>query len=347
MILHKTFLFSLVFAFLTLSDISLVNSQTLPDSVALLMKTSPKDIELKKQRKGSTPAGNYSFQLNDKKYIVKVFAKRQNSESRQKEIEAVKIFSNLGIGAKFVASNSDNSFYVREFVQGKTLKYENLQNDETLVTLAKALRKLHAYECEFASKNQLNRAEKHYARIIKKKIATPSFFGDSYENYKKHSDSLAIKPGFCHNDLNPHNIIVSDNGSISFINLENCGNSNTYEELGYVTMLNGIFGEKLETFLKTYFDSDPTQDDLNAVKLSQKLVSFLTSLGYFDFSESKKDKDIEIKTRIKTLDDLLDSDALKSAVEFIKEDKYISVKSRQKDLVKQYALAFYENFLEK
>ncbi len=326
-------------------DIASVKANTLPDSVAQLMKITPKEIDLKKQRKGMTSAGTYSFKLNGKEYILKVFSKRQNQESRQKEIDSVKIFSELNLGAKFVANNPDNSFYIREFVQGKPFKYEYLQDDKNLVTLAKALKKLHGHKTDLTSRNQLNRAEKHYDRIIKKKIAMPTSFEDSYNKFKTLNASLIVESGFCHNDLNPHNILLSDNGNINFIDSSNAGNSNIYEELGYVTMLNGVLGEKLETFLNAYFGRAPSQDELNAVKLSQKLVCFLTSLVYFDFSESKKDKDIDLKTKIKTLDDVLNSDSQESALDMIKEDKYVSIKSRPKDPVKQYALAFYKSFL--
>ena len=330
---------------LFIQDTSLANDQ-LRGSIAKLMKVESKYVKLKKQKLGMTSSQNYIFEINKQKFVLKLFKKRIKLESRKNEIEAIKILSKLELGPKLVAIAGDNSFYIREYANGGIAKPSDFQNEKFLINLAKTLRKLHNYNTNINTKKTLeNRLEKHYNSIKRKKIALPSGFEESYEKFKALYAKLPKYNGFCHNDLNPLNIIASENGVISFIDLENCGNANIYEELGYITLLCGIFDENLKFFLKNYFEKESVQTELEAIKLAQKLTCLLTSVVWFDFSESKKDKKMPIETRQKSLDDLLNSVDLKSAKSFITEGKTISIRSRNKLLIKQYALAFYKLYL--
>lgn len=327
-------------------NVSIANN-TLKDSIAKLMNINQKDIKLKKQKFGMNSSQNYIFEINNQKFVLKLFKKRTKLEFRKNEIESVKIFSKLGLGSKFIAVAEDNSFYIREYTDGKIVKPSDFQNQKFLINFAKALKKLHDYDTDITSPKSLEYClEKHYQSIIKKKIALPSNFEKAYKECKELYSKLPKRKGFCHNNLNPHNIIISENGNISFIALSNCGISNIYEELGYVTLLCGIFDKNLQLFLENYLGTQASQKEFEVVKLAQKLVSFLTSLVWFDFSETKKDKKISIEERQKFLDDLLKSKDFKSAKDFIKDGKIVSIKSRNKLLVKQYALAFYKNYLQ-
>ena len=344
--LIKKFVFCITFLLL---NVSIGAEEALEISVAKLMHVEPKQVELKKQTKGMTSSQSYSFTLNGKKYIVKIFAKKHSIEYRKKEIDVTKLFSDLGLGAKLVAIDDKNSLYIREYLPGRTLKYKDLQDDKVLENLAKAVQKLHKYKCTEQIKparKLLDRAEKHFQRISRKKIAAPSGFEKSYKKFRDLVKSLKVSDGFCHNDLNPHNIILTPDMGIYFIDFGNSGPSNTYEELGYLTLLNGISGKKLEQFLTQYLGRKPTLDEISQVKLEQKLVCFVSSTVYFDFSESKKDKKLDLKTRIANLDKLMKSHEVKPMLECIRTDEVVSVKSRRKDKVKQYATSCYKEFLE-
>lgn len=321
-------------------------SETLSESVAKTMEVEKDKIKLKKSGFGMTSSGTYTFELNDEKYIVKIFKKRIKPEAREREIENVKIIAKLGLGSEFVKSAEDNSYYIRKFTKGRIAKPRDFKNEDTLISLAKALKKLHEYKADFQARTQLVRFEKHYKSIMKKKVALPSGFEKEVERYKELLLSLPQRIGFCHNDLNRFNIIVSEDGGISLIDLANCGNANVFEELGYVTLLLGIQDENMNIFLKSYFERDPNEAELNAVKLAQKLTCFLTAVVWLDFSETKSDKKTPIETRRKALDDLLKSKDFKTAEEFIKEGEFVSVKSEDKLQIKQYAMAFYKKYLE-
>ena len=310
------------------------------------MNVKSDQIKFENLKKGMTSANNLTFEIGDKKYLVKIFNKKKTEEKRKGEIAAIKAFSDLELGTKLVAVAKDSSFYTREYIPGKTLKFKDLQDEKILISMAKSMKKLHESKTDISSRSLLERAQKHFDSVKKKKIALPTGFDESFEKFKKLYSKLKNIPGFCHNDLNPHNILVSDDGKIYFIDFGNSGNANIYEELGYFTALNGLEGEMLSKFLNAYFVRKPTNEELEAVKLAQKLVYFTSACVYFDFSETKKDKKVDIKERTKKLDDQLKSKDLPSVLELIQSDKVPSVKTRKKESVKNYALACYGKFLK-
>ena len=344
--LIRRFISSVFIATFLLSNYLVATESTLENSVAQLMKVAPKQIELKQQTKGMTSAKSYAFELGGKKYIVKMFAQKHNSEYRKKEIEVTKIFSDLELGAKLIAVGDKDAFYIREYIPGRTLEHEDLQDKQILENLAKSVRKLHEYKYAEKARGFLERAEKHYKSIMQKKIATPTGFEKSYEKFKELMKGMKISEGFCHNDLNPLNIVLTPDKKIYFIDFGNSGCNNVNEELGYVTLLNGIIGAKLEQFLSAYYNRKPTTDEVKRVQLFQKLLCFVSTVVYLDFSEDEQDKTIGLKQQQKKLDKLQKSYNLEPITNSIKRGEVVSVKSRNKDLVKSTAMSFYKEFLD-
>lgn len=312
--------------------------------IAGLLHTDVDNIKFQNS-KSKKSSGNHIFEVNGKKYVLKIFDKKAKMQVRENEVKNAKLFSDLGIGAKLVAVSKDNSFYVREYISGKFAKPSDFQNETIVINLAKALQKLHkSVEKADKTKTQEYIFDKHYKSIKRKQIALPSDFEKAYENYKSLYKSLPGTIGFCHNDLRPFNILIDDKNNVFFTTASKCGNANIYEDLGCVTLLCGIQGEMLTKFLNNYFGRTPSDAEVKGVKQAQKLTSLLTAITFFDFSEDKKDKKISIEERQKLLDELLKSKDLKSAEEFIKEGKTVKMKSKNKSLIKQYALAFYKMF---
>lgn len=89
---NKKFIKSVFFISFLLLNFSFATENELKISVAELMNVETKQIELKKQTEGMTSSQSYSFTLNDKKYIVKIFAEKHNLEYRKKEVNVTKIF---------------------------------------------------------------------------------------------------------------------------------------------------------------------------------------------------------------------------------------------------------------
>jgi thiamine kinase-like enzyme len=219
-------------------------------------------------------------------------------------------------------------------------------NDETLKSLAKTLRRMHGAEQVTPSssgEDMAFKAERHYKSIKKKGIAVPSSFDKQYEKFKEdlaQLDSLK-KTAFCHNDLNPASIIVTENNKIYFVDFRRAGNGNIFEDLGYLTVTNNINGERLDVFLRAYWGRKPTDEEMRAVKLARRWTYEVSAIVWFDYSETKQEKKIPVTKRIANLDDRPESKDIALARKVISEGKYVNPKNKDKELVKLWAVAFH------
>ena len=326
-------------------SISMEDKQT--NVVAELMHVKPDQITLKQNSKAARTMQIYSFELNSKKYIVKFLTKKHNVANMKKEIETLRTLSELGLGAKLVAVSAESDCYIREYILGKTLKYKDIQDDKVLISLAKAVRKLHEYKSndDTSSQNLLQRTEKYVDKIAKYNIATPPEFDKAYNKFQKMFQSLKVVKGFCHNYLNPRSVLLTTDGNVYFIKFNYCGYSNVNEELGYLTFMGNIVGEKLKKFLKEYYGRSPKKEEVEQIELAQKLVCFSLAAQCFASSETKNDYKKDIKEKQKALAEIEKTTDKELIQEYVKQGKIISRYTRNKDFVKKYAIACYKSFL--
>ncbi|MDR2666614.1 MAG: phosphotransferase [Holosporales bacterium] len=317
----------------------------LAEITAKVMDVRPQKIKLSKLGNWKGLAGKYAFSVGKKKYVLNVFSKTKVDAARKEEIELTRIFSECGIGASFIGKAADNSMYVVEFLNGKTAKFENFHDEKILKTLANVLKKLHKCKVIMREKRQASYVKKLCQNIAKRKTAVPSSFWESYEKYKKLSNNFEMYMVLCHNNLNPQNIIILSD-KIVFINPGSCGIANLFQELGYVTLSNGINGHNLDIFLKEYFGRPPDMEEFKTVKLAQKLACFAMSAAFFDHSESKKDKEIKMKDRVNAIDEALKSANILPISTLIEKNTLTNPKLRKKNYIRKAAIGFYKNWLE-
>jgi thiamine kinase-like enzyme len=247
----KIFIFVILLCSFNVNSVT-TNVEPIKNNVAEILKTSPEKVILKKRRNGATSARVYFAELGEKKFTVKVFNKNCSLEKRKMEIENCKFAAQKSVAPKVIGNTPDNSLYVYEYIDGEIAKSKTWENEETIKALAIALKKLHSVKGNEPGKDISSRALKHFKSIIKKKIALPTDFEKQHKKFEeklKKLDECKV-PGFCHNDLNPANIIISSDNKVYFIDFSGAGNGNVFEDLGYVTLLNDIRDQNLEIFLK-------------------------------------------------------------------------------------------------
>jgi hypothetical protein len=79
--------------------------------------------------------------------------------------------------------------------------------------------------------------------------------------------------------------------------------------------------------------------------ISNGRTSFLTSVVWFDFSESEQDKKIPKETRIKNLGQMLASPDLMMAEDYIDQRIIVSPISKDTKAIRLYALAFLKTYV--
>lgn len=301
-------------------------------------------IELKG---GMTSTKLYTFEIIGQKYVLRILNDKQSLESRQNEIAAHRIAASMGIAPELNYVDKDYHFMIMPFIKGHTLKQVDLQDNDIIETLGKMIGKLHHYKGEFnQTRTQVDRARKHYEKAIKKEIAFPSIYKNLYNEYIAESENLnKINQVLCHADLNPANILISDDGDLYIIDWTSTTWDNSYTDLGYFTFLNGLDENQSKIFLKAYFGREPTKEEWKQLKLAQKRTSFLTSTVWFDFSESKQDKLVPLEDRLEKVNRLLKSENIRLGQDYIAKEEIISPLSGQHEALKLYALGFLKTYI--
>ncbi|MDR2075151.1 MAG: phosphotransferase [Holosporales bacterium] len=286
----------------------------------------------------------HEIRANEKRYIVMEFKNKDSDTYRLVEIERAKMLSASGCGPTFLGKPANNEFYIVEFID-TPLKYDNL-NDQKLRELGKFTRKVHNHKYTKNGKSQLDRIKKHSKKIQKRGIAVPDGFNEAVDSFIKNSEKLDTKIGFCHGDLNPSNIRMRGDGSIVFIDWNNAGNGNVYEELGYLVQTYGLDERQISVLLEGYLGESPTQDYIDRVKFFAKRTCLLTAAVWFGFSESSYDKKISQKDRVKIINDMAKSEGFMKFEEYSRKGQIPNVKSANKDEVKKYALSAWKEYKE-
>jgi thiamine kinase-like enzyme len=79
---------------------------------------------------------------NSKKYVVRII-KRNPPEDREDEIYNSRVAADEGYGPQIYYANHSQGIVIMEYLSGQKVTYQDLQSDQTYITLARLLQKIH------------------------------------------------------------------------------------------------------------------------------------------------------------------------------------------------------------
>jgi thiamine kinase-like enzyme len=296
---------------------------------------------------GMTSTKLYTFSIEGKTYVLRVMKSKHGIEPVRNEIAAHKIAANLGIAPPLLYAKPETFMMIMPFIEGHTLTSDDLKNKEIIISLGKALRKLHSYAGTFNQvRTQVDRARKHHDRAVQKEVALPTVYESLYQDYLQEAGSTQTQDRvLCHGDLNAKNILITKDNQVYFIDWASGTWDSRYTDLGYLTFTNGFTAEQSKDLLSVYFDREPTSLELQKLDCAERRTSFLTATVWFDFSEGPEDNKIPMADRIKELDTLLTSSDLKTGRDYIKEGSIVSPTSDKHREIKLTALGFLKTYM--
>lgn len=310
---------------------------------------SRENLEVSPLSGGMTSTKIFLVTLKDRKWILRTLNPKHDMVSKMNEIRAHNYAAKIGLAPPLDYVDKKFQFMMMPYVEGHTLNLEDLRDPKVLMKIGKSLAKLHRYQKgEFNQyRPQIDRAKKHFERAQKKEVALPSIHKELYEKYYKEGIELnknAKDLVLCHADLNPANIIIAKNGAIYFIDWTSATLDNRYTDLGYFSLVNGLSDDQSRILLSAYFANSLTDFQWKMFRNAQRRTSFLTATVWFDFSESKQDKIIPKKERIKKLDTLLEDPRLKTGLEYAASHEVVSPTSGSEEVIRLYALGFLKTY---
>jgi thiamine kinase-like enzyme len=299
---------------------------------------------------GWTSSQVFKVSLKQKDYVVRLLKEHDSLFNREQEIIAYKIASNLGIAPFLHYTDPEARFFITDYIEGRPLSREDLKSPETIKKIGSMIRLLHKHPAEGFQREhpQSKRVKKHYERAKNtRNIAHPSCLKGVYEDYQLRSKELEdFSHVLSHSDLNANNILIGQDGHLWFVDFTGASFDHQFADLGYFSFVNGLSEDQDSALLSEYFERSPTSTELALFRESKYRTSFITSIVWFDFSESKEDKLIPVEERIKRCDEDLADPKLISGEDLVKNDAVISPASKP-SLVRAQALSFLKTYLDK
>jgi thiamine kinase-like enzyme len=189
---------------------------------------------------------NYSFSMNNKKYLLRKF--KEQSIDRKNEFKIQNYAYEKEIAAKPILIDEENGLMICEFLNGH---HKEVLDKDDLRNVANLLKKLHAIESDVEVLSVVDVLDN------KSKLVLEAL--DTLKNYER-------EYVLCHNDLNPKNILFSKD--VKLIDWEFASINDKYFDLASLCVEFSL-DEKEETyFLETYFlkKTEIERKKLNAYK---------------------------------------------------------------------------------
>jgi Ser/Thr protein kinase RdoA (MazF antagonist) len=295
-------------------------------------------IEKKNQETREVRSRKLFFIKNEERpYVFRMFSRYDSVANREKELLAVRTTSENGVGPKLVGAPSNNEFYIIEFIK-KGIEYGDL-NEAILSKIGETIAKVHGLNFDLDCRSHLDRIRWHYVSARRKGVALPDKFGDLIQKHIERQSDFTSVSGFCHGDLKLSNIRMRDDGSIIIVDWARSGRGNVFEDLGYFVKINGLTEDQMRIFLRGYFGREASNEEIENIRAWADRACLLISTIWFDFSETKKEKEVSIQDRKKNLEELAASGNLDSVADYARTNRIPNTRSFMKDQVKRYAMS--------
>ena len=143
----------------------------------------------------------------------------------------------------------EETVYLTAYVEGRTWTRDDLAEDENLVELAQALRRLHALPLTGRSFDAVSAANQYLDRIGDEDPVIAEQFVALIESMRRPGNLC-----FCHNDLVVENIIAAPD--VMFLDWEYACDNDPFFDLATIVAHHELSGRQAELLLDAYFAGD-------------------------------------------------------------------------------------------
>jgi thiamine kinase-like enzyme len=238
---------------------------------------------------GLSPSKLYKINTATQSYVLRFIDPQRSFADRDREIKCMEIASHEGIAPKVYYANPKNGIILMAFIQSKPLSKEEQSPKSRLPRLGHILKKLHDGP---RFPNAISRHEEirnSVSKLTMKKIELPDLVNKVLTNIKKIEAPLqkTAKLAPCHNDLNPNNILFTQN-QIKIIDWEGSGMGDPYFDLASVALFFVFDPKDEDIFLTSYFGVPPTPTQKHRLHLMKQVALCFYGLALLDASHSKQ-----------------------------------------------------------
>lgn len=256
-----------------------LNTNILP---TLYEITGTKEFTIDPLTGGLSDSTLYKVARKDKQWVVR-FIGHRSMKDKLREINAQSIASQEGWGPALYASDSNQGWIIMQYIKSTPLTAADRMNEETYIKLGTCLQKIHTGPAFSAGKSIVQEIEELLNKLQQQNKLPQSI---NYELLK--SIITSIKKNYprvmapTHRDLNPNNIIFSDN-QIFIIDFENAAQDDPFYDLATVGIFYIFHPYHEKIFLNSYFNRDYTPQEYAYYQEMKQLAFLFYGLNFLDF----------------------------------------------------------------
>jgi thiamine kinase-like enzyme len=224
--------------------------------VAKIADWQGRDIQIQHLSGGLTNT-NYKVLVDGKPFFIRVpgVGTELLAIDRNNEYHSSKAAADAGVGPKILYHFPEYSVMVLEFLDGKTMSKESLNESGMPTRMAQAIKRLHAGE-RFLLDFNMFRLTEYYLRLCRERnIKIPDGYLERIDTINKMEKAMSVKPLQtvpCNNDLLAENYI-DDGKQLWLIDYEYSGNNDPTFELGNTCQEMQFNDEQIREVCTAYF----------------------------------------------------------------------------------------------
>ena len=214
---------------------------------------------------------NFKVEVDGKPYFVRVPGKSTDllAIDRNNEYHNTKAAAEAGVGPKVLYHLPEYSVMILEFLDGRTMSKDSLNEAGMPMRMAQAIKKLNAGPRFFSDFNMFRLTEYYLAICKERDIRIPDGYLDRISTVKQIEKALLVHPLLtvpCNNDLLAENYI-DDGKSLWLIDYEYSGNNDPCFELGNTCQEMQFNDEQISEVCSAYF-GHASADKISRMKLN-------------------------------------------------------------------------------
>ncbi len=216
-----------------------------------------RDVQIQLLSGGLTNT-NYKVLVDGKPFFIRVPGAGTEllAIDRNNEYHSCKAAADAGVGPKILYHFPEYSVMVLEFLDGKTMSKDLLNESGMPTRMARAIKQLHAGERFLLDFNMFRLTEYYLGLCKERNIKIPDGYLERIETINKIEEAMSVKPLQtvpCNNDLLAENYI-DDGKQLWLIDYEYSGNNDPTFELGNTCQEMQFNDEQIKEVCAAYFD---------------------------------------------------------------------------------------------
>jgi thiamine kinase-like enzyme len=229
-----------------------------------------KDVSIQ-QLSGGLTNTNYKIHVDGTPYFVRVPGESTEllAIDRNNEHHNTRAAANAGVAPKVLHHFPEHSAMVLEFLDGKTMSKDSLNESGMPSRMAQAIKKLHAGPRFLTDFNMFRLTEYYLSLCRERKIEIPKGYPERMPTVNDIEKAMSVKPlGTvpCNNDLLAENYI-DDGKQLWLIDYEYSGNNDPTFELGNTCQEMQFNDDQIKEVCAAYF-GDATPQMVARMKLN-------------------------------------------------------------------------------